>query len=466
MPWSWSWNTLGLIFASLAYISDSKDSSDSNYGRLSSTLYTFQEHACSGETLKLRCPQDTTLSIQFAQFGRQVPSHQMCPSKPGSLLPQSSQEEDTNCLATTSLEVVLKACQEKRHCSVEATSDTFGQDPCAGTTKYLEVAYKCRPNEFKSQLACEGQEMVLYCPKKKTRIAIYSAMFGRTAEGTDECPSYSGDEDQECQSTYTLDEVMKRCHGRRQCMVEANEHIFGDPCPPRMKKYLHVIFTCVQKRILKELKREPSIRGHVAPDLEKDRRKPRPRPVEIDLPDAIQQEPKLPIQTNWEPEETGSSHLSINGTTLPTEEEVCNTSLSSSNQFMIGFISDWISTYNFILDHREKAILYFVLGTCGGLVCLLLVIIFKIVTHRQNRKKKSVEITPEEIRGRRLSRPPGAHHSLLLEDADIPLAYNTDTVQSNQSDQGNGIEVIRYNSRVPLRTSGESGNRTLNHYYT
>jgi hypothetical protein len=44
-------------------------------------------------------------------------------------------------------------------------------------------------DEFKSQLACEGQEMVIYCPKKKTRIALYSAMFGRTAEGPDECPS-------------------------------------------------------------------------------------------------------------------------------------------------------------------------------------------------------------------------------------------------------------------------------------
>jgi hypothetical protein len=117
-------------------------------------------------------------------------------------------------------------------------------------------------------------------------------------------------------------------------------------------------------------------------------------------------------------------------------------------------------------DHREKAILYFVLGTCGGLVCLLLVIIVKIVTHRQHRKKKTVDVTQEEPPGRRLSRPPGAHHSLLLEDADTPLTYNTDTVQSNHSDQGQGIEVIRYNSRVPLRTSGESGNRTLNHYYT
>jgi hypothetical protein len=71
------------------------------------------------------------------------------------------------------------------------------------------------------------------------------------------------------------------------------------------------LYFSVQKRILKELKREPTIRGHVAPDIEQDRRKSRPQPVEIELPDEIQQEPKMPIQTNWEVEETGSSHINV-----------------------------------------------------------------------------------------------------------------------------------------------------------
>ena len=35
-------------------------------------------------------------------------------------------------------------------CKVEASAEEFGQDPCPGTSKYLEVAYKCRPSKGSS----------------------------------------------------------------------------------------------------------------------------------------------------------------------------------------------------------------------------------------------------------------------------------------------------------------------------
>ena len=44
-------------------------------------------------------------------------------------------------------------------------------------------------DEFHTHLACEGHDLVLVCPKKTTRIAIYSAQFGRTAAGQKECPT-------------------------------------------------------------------------------------------------------------------------------------------------------------------------------------------------------------------------------------------------------------------------------------
>ena len=37
---------------------------------------------------------------------------------------------------------------------------------------------------------------------------------------------------------------MKLCHGRKTCTVDAEEYVFGDPCPMGVNKYLNVIYTC------------------------------------------------------------------------------------------------------------------------------------------------------------------------------------------------------------------------------
>ena len=41
--------------------------------------------------------------------------------------------------------------------------------------------------EFRSRVTCEGEEMHLRCSKSE-RIAIYSAMFGRSTRGGQDCP--------------------------------------------------------------------------------------------------------------------------------------------------------------------------------------------------------------------------------------------------------------------------------------
>ena len=81
-------------------------------GVWTSTLHTFQEASCDGEPMKMSCPPGMLVSIQFAQYGRQVPSTEMCPRleqsdqpKPSNPWQQKYQDEDTNCLATTSLTV-------------------------------------------------------------------------------------------------------------------------------------------------------------------------------------------------------------------------------------------------------------------------------------------------------------------------------------------------------------------------
>jgi hypothetical protein len=73
-------------------------------GLLTSTLHTFEVSACDGETLKIKCPLNTMISIQLSQYGRQAPSYQQCPVERNDDI---WEPENTNCLATTSLRVCI-----------------------------------------------------------------------------------------------------------------------------------------------------------------------------------------------------------------------------------------------------------------------------------------------------------------------------------------------------------------------
>ncbi|GFO03490.1 adhesion g protein-coupled receptor l3 [Plakobranchus ocellatus] len=41
--------------------------------------------------------------------------------------------------------VMIDLCEDRPNCSVLASPETFTQDPCEGTSKYVEAHYKCRP---------------------------------------------------------------------------------------------------------------------------------------------------------------------------------------------------------------------------------------------------------------------------------------------------------------------------------
>ncbi|KAF1647008.1 hypothetical protein FQA23_0004881, partial [Aptenodytes patagonicus] len=212
-------------------------------GYISQVLKNYTDHACDGEYVSLRCPHRTTISIQSSFYGRIVPSHQMCPSR----YPHSYAtliKEDVACSVGTSLQKMLDECQDRRSCQFLVNSRLFGADPCPGTGKYLIVWYKCRPNEYKSKVACEDDKLRLSC-KKSMVIAIYSAIFGRTQGGSLECPYQNlGMPMIECQSATALQLMIKRCHGKRSCSIYASTYEFGDPCYPGIRKHLNVIYTC------------------------------------------------------------------------------------------------------------------------------------------------------------------------------------------------------------------------------
>jgi len=53
-----------------------------NSGLLATTLFTFQDYACDNDVLRMRCPRDTVISVQWAQYGRLATSsnNDICPA--------------------------------------------------------------------------------------------------------------------------------------------------------------------------------------------------------------------------------------------------------------------------------------------------------------------------------------------------------------------------------------------------
>uniref|UniRef100_A0A8C1JP99 SUEL-type lectin domain-containing protein n=1 Tax=Cyprinus carpio TaxID=7962 RepID=A0A8C1JP99_CYPCA len=106
--------------------------------------------------------------------------------------------------------------------------------------------------EFKSKVVCEGERLRLGC-KVGMQIAVYAAMFGRTQQGTLECPPHHQRAPSvDCSSDVALQVMTSRCQGKRSCVVRASTQEFGDPCYHGTHKYLSVIHTCerIRKRSL------------------------------------------------------------------------------------------------------------------------------------------------------------------------------------------------------------------------
>uniref|UniRef100_A0A671WIZ0 SUEL-type lectin domain-containing protein n=1 Tax=Sparus aurata TaxID=8175 RepID=A0A671WIZ0_SPAAU len=197
---------------------------------LHTILKNHTAHACEGETLVIECPSRTSVSVLSAFYGRRVPNQHLCPSANSN----TTGEEDTECTSPK----VVSECQDRRSCHIPVFSPVFGQDPCPLTTKYLLVAYKCRPGKL-LRLVCENERLRLTC-KNATVLAIYSASFGHLLHGSPYCPQEPGSH---CLSPSALRKVSRRCHGRANCSVLADTQTFGDPCFPGTRKHLRVSFT-------------------------------------------------------------------------------------------------------------------------------------------------------------------------------------------------------------------------------
>ena len=141
-----------------------------------------------------------------------------------------------------------------------------GNDPCPQVRKYVEVAYKCKPTQFRSKVECHSQTLELDCNKKSSsttsksndhkeetedeqemeRLAIYSATFASSIGSHIYCPDTASDSitsslssssmgdgsirytdasqtdvsgKKTCEESYATDAVMKLCHGKRKLSI-------------------------------------------------------------------------------------------------------------------------------------------------------------------------------------------------------------------------------------------------------
>eukprot|EP00071_Canis_lupus_P018470 XP_013965270.1 protein eva-1 homolog C isoform X2 [Canis lupus familiaris] len=291
-------------------------------GYLTKLLQNHTAYACDGDHLNLQCPRHSTISVQSAFYGQ---DYQMCNTQQ----PASQREDSLACVAPTTLQKVLDECQNQRACHLLVNSRVFGPDLCPGSSKYLLVSFKCQP-KLKNKTVCEDQELKLHCHPSKF-LNIYSASYGRRTQERDICSS-EGERlpPFDCLSYSALQVLSRRCYGKQRCKITVNNHHFGSPCLPGVKKYLTVTYACVPKNILTAI--DPAI---------------------VNLKPSLKQKDGE-YGINFDPREP----------TLLRKDGV--------------IVSNSLAAFAYIRAHPERAALLFVSSVCIGLALTLCALVIRV----------------------------------------------------------------------------------------
>ncbi|XP_023036025.1 uncharacterized protein LOC6650954 isoform X1 [Drosophila willistoni] len=312
-----------------------------------------------------------------------------------------------NALQYSLLQTVVEACQKKKHCkfhgspqfyglgasgvgdssgtssyhSSTASSNAISNDPCPKRRKIVEVAYKCRPYEFRSKVACTNDVAQLEC-NPYSRIAVYSASFGRTEYESIQCPQPQGVREETCLASYATETVMQICHGRRRCNLAADANTFGSPCQPNSRMYLKVVYTCVPKQVLKE-----SNESEVEPDESDD--------FEGDINDLYDDEliykeseaiPKLYSNTTatGRRNATGGNNTSSGTSTNPSGNRTMTN--GSADTDVNGSGVNPVMTHSADLsleDDQERLYLYLLIIGSLGVLCSIVIVATKLVLQKR-----------------------------------------------------------------------------------
>ena len=105
--------------------------------------------------------------------------------------------------------------------------------------------------------------MKVECANSSLVMVIYTATYGRSADGDTLCPFNAAEVDRSvliandtaddnsirCPERNTTLDVIGLCDYKRRCVVIANETYFGNPCKG-VYKYLTIIYSCGEYRTL------------------------------------------------------------------------------------------------------------------------------------------------------------------------------------------------------------------------
>ena len=94
---------------------------------------TKRARVCEGNHLSIECGERRKIDIVWANFGRLKGAH-VCGDDFFGLFSWNKK-----CHGENSVDHVKRECQDKEHCNLQASVETFGNS-CLGTTEYLEVS--------------------------------------------------------------------------------------------------------------------------------------------------------------------------------------------------------------------------------------------------------------------------------------------------------------------------------------
>lgn len=134
---------------------------------------------------------------------------------------------------------VAKACNGKTTCSIVASVDVLGADPCPGRVKTLDINYRCSPE---GKIVNSGTPGAFTSTTVEPNSDTFSCRNNgfiaiRTADwGIKNNPSCSFP---------VISLMMSKCPLFRSCYVEAtNAFLGGDPCPGQQKT-LSITYDCI-----------------------------------------------------------------------------------------------------------------------------------------------------------------------------------------------------------------------------
>ncbi|XP_055638019.1 protein eva-1-like isoform X2 [Toxorhynchites rutilus septentrionalis] len=386
---------------------------------LSGTLRTYQRAGCDRELVTLGCPRGTSISIEVAQYGRSGDANEqnLCPAStedsleiniPGTEIEIKAPESCTwpNALQYSLLQTVVEACQKKRHCKFLASPKTFGGDPCPGHRKFVEVAYKCRPYEFRSKIACENDVIQLIC-NPYSRIAIYSASYGRTEYESLQCSQPQGVKEETCLASYATETVMQKCHGRRKCMLSADSTTFGKPCRPDSRMYLKVVYTCVPRKVLKDrFEAAPEPDEPLQSDLEQDHDDLYDEDQFFRESDGIPPGPAPKLQGGPSNNRVSDipNYVAVSSTPLVPPRSIQD--IAEDNEFSFE-------------EHQEKFYIYLIVAIAAAILLCLSIVIGRVVVRKRRIAKENDKFQTSNTGETTL--PNGFTDDISEIDADIDL---------------------------------------------